>query len=151
MIKMIKYYYCHYFRASHPIFFCNTISSPPNFVIKHQKRNNKTIECGGIAVYYSSGWISVLERYEERWKSRQLFPLWEGKGAPWPPGAPDMANHWVYSWHAANTEYTEHTEYIILSQLCTLSQIYIEHTTNISHEIQIKEKSIWPKSLFIPF
>ena len=68
-----------------------------------------------------------------------------------------MANHWVYSWHAANTEYTEHTEYIILYQFCTLSQIYIEHTTNISHEIEIKEKSIihtflktmiWPNLLY---
>ena len=160
MMKMIKYDYCYYFRASHPIFFCNTISSPPNFVIKHQKRNNKTIECGGIAVYYSSGWISVLERYEERWKSRQLFPLWEGKGAPWPPRAPDMANHWVYSWHAANTEYTEHTEYIILYQF--FSNIhrtynkYFSRNTNqgeihlakvIIHNF-LKKKMIWSNLLY---
>ena len=45
-----------------------------------------------------------------------------------------------------NTLNTQNTSFFINS-----SQIYIEHTTNISHGIQIKEKSIWPKSLFIPF
>ena len=113
---MIKYDYCHYFRASPPILYCNTISSPPNFVIKHQKRNNKTIECGGIAVDYQ---VVVEYQFSNTKKDEDQDNCFQGekeKGAPWPPGAPDMANHWVYSWHAANTEYTEHTEYIILYQ-----------------------------------
>ena len=143
---MIKYDYCYYFRASPPILYCNTISSPPNFVIKHQKRN-KTIECGGIAVDCSSGWILVQIRRDMKIKTT-VSRVRRRRGHHDHPGRLiwPITGSIPGTLLTQNTLNTQNTSFFI-----NFSQIYIEHTTNISHEIQIKEKSIWPKSLFIPF
>ena len=143
MMKMIKYDYCHYFRASPPIFFCNRISSPhPNFVIKHQKKKQEHRmwryhrRLITFQIQRKMKVKTTVSRVRRR-RGQHDHPgrlIWPITGSI--PG----------TLLTQNTLNTQNTSFFINS-----SQIYIEHTTNISHEIQIKEKSIWPKSLFIPF
>ena len=143
MMKMIKYDYCHYFRASPPIFFCNRISSPhPNFVIKHQKKKQEhrmwryRRKLITFQIQRKMKVKTTVSRVRRR-RGHHDHPgrlIWPITGSI--PG----------TLLTQNTLNTQNTSFFINS-----SQIYIEHKTNISHGIQIKEKSIWPKSLFIIF
>ena len=143
MMKMIKYDYCHYFRASPPIFFCNRISSPhPNFVIKHQKKKqeHRMWRYHRRLITFQIQRKMKVKTTVSRVRRRRGHHDHPGR-LIWP-----ITGSIPGTLLTQNTLNTQNTSFFINS-----SQIYIEHKTNISHGIQIKEKSIWPKSLFIIF
>ena len=143
MMKMIKYDYCHYFRASPPIFFCNRISSPhPNFVIKHQKKKqeHRMWRYRRRLITFQIQRKMKVKTTVSRVRRRRGHHDHPGR-LIWP-----ITGSIPGTLLTQNTLNTQNTSFFINS-----SQIYIEHKTNISHGIQIKEKSIWPKSLFIIF
>ena len=138
MMKMIKYDYCHYFRASPPIFFCNRISSPhPNFVIKHQKKKqeHRMWRYHRRLITFQIQRKMKVKTTVSRVRRRRGHHDHPGR-LIWP-----ITGSIPGTLLTQNTLNTQNTSFFINS-----SQIYIEHTTNISHGIQIKEKSIWPKS-----
>ena len=139
---MIKYDYCYYFRASPPHSLLQYNFLPSQFCYKtpKKKQEHRMWRYRRRLITFQIQRKMKVKTTVSRVRRRRGHHDHPGR-LIWP-----ITGSIPGTLLTQNTLNTQNTSFFINS-----SQIYIEHTTNISHGIQIKEKSIWPKSLFIIF